>query len=117
MSNQKAVIKKLKAICNSYSDILGLVILFGSYSRNDASECSDIDLYIEPVNTNMTTSKFGASKRYKEFKYELYDSFPAEFDLLAYGGKRDLANIRKSPIWEQIQKDGVLIYDQRTKAL
>lgn len=117
MSNQKAVIKKLKAICNSYSDILGLVILFGSYSRNDASERSDIDLYIEPVNTNMTTSKFGASKRYKEFKYELYDSFPAEFDLLAYGGKRDLANIRKSPIWEQIQKDGVLIYDQRTKAL
>ena len=31
-----------------YADILGKVILFGSYSRGEAGEQSDIDLYIEP---------------------------------------------------------------------
>ncbi len=60
----------------------------------------------------MTTLNFGRNKRYKEFKYALYEGFPNEFDLLAYGGKRDLAAIRKAPIWRQIEKDGVTIYDQ-----
>ena len=117
MKDREKVIEQLKTICNSYSDILGLVILFGSYSRNEANENSDIDLYIEPVNAEMTTSRFGASKRYKEFKYELYDNFTSGFDLLAYGGKRDLANVRKSPLWGQIEKDGILIYDQRAKTV
>lgn len=28
-------------------------------------------------------------------------TFPNEFDLLAYGGKRDLAVMKKSPLWEK----------------
>ena len=113
MDSREQLINKLKSICTSYADILGRVIMFGSYSRNEASAASDIDLYIEPKNPEMTTARFGASKRYKAFKYDLYDSFPVEFDLLAYGGKRDIASMRKSPLWEQIEKEGVLIYDQR----
>lgn len=114
---REEVIEKLKRICSLYSDILGTVILFGSYSRAEANDSSDIDLYIEPKDKSMTTAKFGANKRYKEFKYELYDSFSSEFDLLAYGGKRDLQGIRKSPIWKQIVKDGVLIYGQRAEKI
>ncbi len=117
MTNRDEVIKKLTSICNLYSDILGTVILFGSYSRDEATGESDIDLYIEPRDRNMTSSKLWSNKRYKEFKYMLYDSFPNQFDLLSYGGKKDLASIRKSPLWKQIEKDGVTIYDQRAEAV
>lgn len=48
MKNKADVIKQLQMICNAYADILGKVILFGSYSRGEAGEQSDIDLYIEP---------------------------------------------------------------------
>ncbi len=114
LMDNEMVVGKLKEICNSFEDILGLVILFGSYSRKEEIEGSDIDLYIEPKDMDMTTLKFGQHKRYKEFKYALYDSFPNQFDLLAYGGKRDLASIRKTSLWKQIQNDGVTIYDKRT---
>ncbi len=109
--------KKLHSICEEYSDILGLVILFGSFSRREASEQSDIDLYIEPVSLDMTTSKLWKNRRYKEFQYSLFKSFPQEFDLLAYGGKRDVGSMKRTPLWKQIVDDGVTIYDQRSKAL
>lgn len=111
------IVKKLGNICDSYTDILGKVILFGSYSRDEATSESDIDLYIEPVDSKMTTAKFGSNKRYKEFKYTLYGEFQKEFDLLAYGGQRDLENIRKSPLWKQISKDGIVVYDKGTKVI
>ena len=115
--NREEYVERLKQICALYADILGVVILFGSYSRNEATEDSDIDLYIEPIDKKMTTAKFDANKRYKEFKYTLYNTFEKEFDLLAYGGKRDLDNIRKSPLWKQILKDGIVLYDQEGKIL
>ena len=111
------LIQKLQFICKSFSDILGVVILFGSYSRNEATETSDIDLYIESKDTKMTTSKLCSNKRYREFKYALYDSFPLSFDVLAYGGKRDLDRLKKSALWKQIKKDGVCIYNQRAEAV
>ena len=117
MSERDRVIEKLRSICKEYSDILGIVILFGSYSRNEETEQSDIDLYIEPKSQNMTTSVFGANRRYKEFKYALYDSFPNQFDLLAYGGKKDISSMKRSPLWKQIEKDGVLVYDQRAEVV
>ena len=115
--NQEELIKELQIICNMFSDILGKVILFGSCSRNEASAGSDIDLYVEPKESNLTTAKFGMNKRYKEFKYTLYDRFPVEFDILSYGGKKDIGTIKRSPLWKQIEKDGILIYDQRAKAV
>lgn len=91
------ITSKLRSICDDYNDILGLVILFGSYSRRQATEGSDIDLYIEPKDSNMTSAKLWRSKRYRDFQYELFDNFSQGFDLLAYGGKRDLKSIKKSP--------------------
>ena len=115
--NREELINELRVICNMFTDILGKVILFGSYSRDEASDDSDIDLYVEPKESSLTTAKFGMNKRYKEFKYALYDRFPTQFDILSYGGKKDIGTIKKSPLWKQIEKDGVLIYDQRTKAV
>lgn len=117
MDSRDQLVEKLRSICSSYADILGRVILFGSYSRSEAKLGSDIDLYIEPKNPEITTARFGASKRYKSFKYDLYDTFPVGFDLLAYGGKRDLSSMRKSPLWKQIEKDGILVYEQRTETI
>ena len=107
--NREDVVKKLEEICKEYSDILGTVILFGSYSRGEATERSDIDLYIEPRDKSVTTKKMYKNKRYYEFKCTLYDTFPCEFDLLVYGGKRDLALVKKSRLWGQIEKDGVTL--------
>lgn len=115
--NYDEINKKLQEICESYKDILGLVILFGSFSRRDASEDSDIDLYIEPNDINMTTGKLWKNKRYRDFQYSLFDNFTQEFDLLAYGGKRDIDSMRRTPLWRQIETDGVTIYDQRTKII
>ena len=111
------IVYKLKKICDEYTDILGLVILFGSYARNEATDASDIDLYIEPKDISVTSSKLGNDARYKNFKYSLYDNFDNEFDLLTYGGKRELTKVRKSPLWRQIEKDGILIYDQRAETV
>ena len=115
--NKAKVVKELKIICLEYSDILGRVILFGSFSRDEATDQSDIDLYIEPRDINMTTARLGTNKRYREFKRSLYNRFDNEFDLMTYGGKRDLSAIKKTPLWDQIAKDGVIIYDQRTKTI
>lgn len=118
MENDNTImINKLKEICESFSDILGIVILFGSYSRKEQTYKSDIDLYIEPKNEDMTTFRFGQSERYKQFKYALYDEFDTNFDLMAYGGKKDLKAVKKTPLWTQIQKDGITIYDKRTKTV
>lgn len=110
-------INKLQNICESYSDILGLVILFGSFSRKEAKEGSDIDLYIEPRSIDITTSKLWKNRRYNDFQKCLFENFPQEFDFLAYGGKRDIATIRKTPLWQQIESDGVTIYDQRSEVV
>ena len=69
----------------------------------------------EPYNP----SKISAFRPFALHKnaYTLYNTFEKEFDLLAYGGKRDLDNIRKSPLWKQILKDGIVVYDQEGKIL
>ena len=117
IQDKNYIVKMLREICKSYSDIFGKVILFGSYSRNEQSETSDIDLYIESKYENMTTYKLGTNKRYREFKYQLNDVFSNQIDLLAYGGKRDIKNIKKSPLWKQIETDGIIIYDQGAKTI
>lgn len=117
MNESEIIVNTIREICEKYPDILGTVILFGSYSRGEATAESDIDLYVESKDINITTNRLCTSSRYRDFKYELYDSIPKAFDVLAYGGKRDVGKIRKSPLWRQIEKDGILIYDQGAKAI
>jgi predicted nucleotidyltransferase len=92
------------------------VILFGSVARDEATSYSDIDLYVE--SDTMTTGKLNTCKRFKDFHKDLYSSFEGtEFDILSYGGTRDIALVKKTPLWEQIKKDGVVLYDKGTEAV
>lgn len=111
------IVSKLKEICVKYTDILGLVILFGSFSRGEATKRSDIDLYVESKDLKMTTGKLMSSKRYRMFRNDLYESFSQKFDVLTFGGKRDTGMVRQSKLWREIKKDGVTIYDQGTETI
>ncbi len=112
-------IHKLKELCEAYGDILGRVILFGSVARGDHTEQSDIDLYVESKNTKITTAKLAESERFRKFKYALYDMYynDIEYDILSFGGKRDILRVRGTTLWEQIKKDGVILYDKRADAV
>lgn len=115
--DRDALVKQLHDICAEYTDILGRVILFGSFSRNEYDEHSDVDLYIEPRDESMTTTVFDMNKRYLSFCKKMYASIPREFDFLAFGGKRDIKRLKKSRLWRQIEKDGVVIYDKGAEAV
>ena len=108
-------IERIGEICAEYADILGRVILFGSVARNEITETSDIDLYVEPLDLAMTSGELEKNKAYREFRLRLFDLYDGKVDynILSFGGKRDLQNIRKTMLWEQIEKDGVILYDGR----
>ncbi|MBR1623479.1 MAG: nucleotidyltransferase domain-containing protein [Pseudobutyrivibrio sp.] len=115
--NREEIISQMSDICLEFSDILGMVVLFGSFSRGEQTPDSDVDLYIEPKDVKTTTAMFRNSNRYRSFRRRIYSSFPQEFDFLAFGGKRDITNVRKSKLWQQIEKDGIVLYDKRAKTL
>ena len=110
-------IERIGEICAEYADILGRVILFGSVARNETTETSDIDLYVEPLDLAMTSGELEKNKAYREFRLRLFDLYDGkvDYDILSFGGKRDLQNIRKTMLWEQIEKDGVILYDGRAE--
>lgn len=110
-------IERIGEICAEYADILGRVILFGSVARNETTETSDIDLYVEPLDLAMTSGELEKNKAYREFRLRLFDLYDGkvDYDILSFGGKRDLQNIRKTMLWEQIERDGVILYDGRAE--
>ncbi|MCL2665965.1 MAG: nucleotidyltransferase domain-containing protein [Defluviitaleaceae bacterium] len=75
------------------------VILYGSYARGDASETSDVDLVVESG---------GKMKNSKIFSLggELLMVLPVRVDVY------DILEIKNpSAMYENIQKDGVIIYE------
>jgi len=75
------------------------VILFGSYARGDAKETSDVDLVIESG---------GKMKNRKIFALggDILAVLPVRADVY------DILEIKNpSPMYENIQKEGVIIYD------
>ena len=116
MITRDAAANRIRPICRKYSNLLDRVILFGSYSRGEQTEQSDIDLYIE---SSQTTGKALTSRDFREFEFDLHDAFDnlLSFDLLLFGGKRDVAQVKKSPLYQQISKDGVILYDKRTETV
>ena len=75
------------------------VILFGSYARGDASDKSDIDLIVESQ---------GRLRNRKIFTLggELLDALPVRVDVYDI-----LEIVNPSAMYENIQKEGVVIYD------
>jgi predicted nucleotidyltransferase len=75
------------------------VILFGSYARGDASDTSDIDLVVESG---------GKMKNRKIFALggDILSVLPVRADVY------DILEIKSpSPMYENIQKEGIVIYD------
>ena len=115
--DRQSCIENIGRICAEYASILGRVILFGSVARSENTEASDIDLYVEPRDSAMTSGKLERNKAYREFRLKLFDLYDGkvDYDILLFGGKRDLQNIRGTALWEQIERDGVILYDGRTQ--
>jgi hypothetical protein len=74
------------------------IYLFGSYAKGEANEHSDIDLYME-------SDLFGLD--YFGFIEELRVAIGKKIDLLS-----NKTIIESSPIYEEIKKTGVLIYER-----
>jgi predicted nucleotidyltransferase len=66
----------------------GIVIkaLFGSYSRNEATDSSDIDILIEATPLFANTYGFSAIARLKEIELELGKVFKTKVDLADISG-------------------------------
>jgi predicted nucleotidyltransferase len=80
------------------------VILFGSYARGDASECSDVDLIIDSEGILSGFDFFGMAGL-------IMKKMPIEVDIF------ELREInRPSIMFDNIDKEGVVIYEsQNTK--
>ena len=75
------------------------VILYGSYARGDASDISDIDLIIDSRGRLRNRKIFALGG-------ELLDSLPVRVDV------HDILEITNpSAMYDNIQKEGVIIYD------
>ena len=115
--DRQSCIENIGRICAEYASILGRVILFGSVARSENTEASDIDLYVEPLDLAMTSGKLEKNKAYREFRLKLFDLYDGkvDYDILSFGGKRDLKNMKGTALWNQIERDGVILYDGRAE--
>lgn len=95
------------------------VILFGSVARGEYKEGkSDIDLYFESI--QKTTSKLRDDINFINFRTELNsilfrykekNNIYIDYDILFYG-KNELSKVKKSLLWESVEKDGIILYDK-----
>jgi predicted nucleotidyltransferase len=78
MLNKEAVIKVLKKNKDMFQDKYGVtaMYLYGSFSKNKASDTSDVDLLVE------TPRRYKKYKNYLEMKYFLQKIFNREVDLV-----------------------------------
>ena len=81
------ILNQLKQVKPKYEqegfEILGL---FGSYSRDEATKNSDIDILIEATSQFATKYGFQAIHRINEIKKELSDVFKTDVDLADSSG-------------------------------
>ncbi len=81
------IIEKLQNIKNKYANE-GFIIkgLFGSYSRDEADENSDIDILIEATPEFANRYGFKAIERMKEIQNELSEFFTIQVDIADSSG-------------------------------
>lgn len=113
LNGREDIIERIRELCKEYAEgLFNRAILFGSTARGESTEESDIDIYIE--SPYLTQSKLVNHKNFYKFTEDLYDitDDEIEFDILAYG-RNELKSIRNSLLYKQVEKDGVILYDQR----
>lgn len=81
------IIEKLQQIKDKYTNE-GFIIkgLFGSYSRDEADENSDIDILVEATPEFANKYGFKAISRIKEIQKELSEFFKVQVDLADSSG-------------------------------
>ena len=77
------------------------LVLFGSHAKGNASEKSDIDLFMDNDKSITGLAFFG-------LRSELEDALGAEVDLIA-----DLSVVSNSQIEKQINESGVVVYERK----
>ena len=87
----------IKPVVEKYP--INKVILYGSYARGDASDTSDIDLVVESGGRMRNSKIFTLGG-------DLLEVLPVRVDVY------DMLEIKNpSAMYENIQRDGVIIYD------
>lgn len=113
LNGREDMIEQIRELCKEYAEgLFDRAILFGSTARGENTDKSDIDIYIE--SRYLTGTKLLTNRKFVEFRLKLYDvtNDTIEFDLLSYG-RNELKSIRNSLLYQQVEKDGVILYDQR----
>ncbi len=84
---KEEIIDYLRSVKSKYAkEGLYIKALFGSYSRDEASENSDIDILIEATPKFASTYGFRAIRRLKEIESELSSKFGLPVDLADSSG-------------------------------
>jgi hypothetical protein len=76
------------------------IVLFGSYAKGNASESSDIDLFL---NSNGTLTGLA----FYDLKSKIENAFKPKIDLIP-----DLDILPNSPVAKHINESGVVIYER-----
>ncbi|WP_141433957.1 nucleotidyltransferase family protein [Bacillus sp. 03113] len=78
MLSQQEILNEMSRNLNTWKEKYGVkrIGLFGSYSKGEQKESSDIDVLVEFTDTNMTFDN------YMDLKFNLEDSFQKPIDLV-----------------------------------
>ncbi len=110
LNGREDMIKQVRELCHNFNHLFSLVVLFGSTARGESTVDSDVDLYIE--SEYMPTGKLLTNKEMFDFHSKLWSILgDVEFDLLSYG-RNELKSIRNSLFYKQVEKDGIILYDE-----
>lgn len=112
-------IKDIKRICETYSDIIDIVVLFGSVAICKDTNKSDIDLYV--YSEKLTTSKLFKHKHYNNFIincFNITEKTKTDIDFIVSCSKdRDRRNFINSLLYKNIEETGVILFDKRTESI
>lgn len=102
MSNKIYTLDELKKLIKEVLKDFAVekAILFGSYAKNTPTQSSDIDLVIDSKGQLLNIAFYGVLE-------ELVEKLDKKIDLF------EISEIQKgSPIYENIKKEGVVIYEK-----
>lgn len=88
------ITRTVRTILEKYD--INFCYLFGSYAKNKANECSDVDLLIDSNITGLN---------YYGLLQDLIDNLHKQVDLIKYD-----ATIKNEILLKEIMKDGIKIY-------
>ncbi|HAR64165.1 MAG: hypothetical protein DKM50_00880 [Candidatus Margulisiibacteriota bacterium] len=85
------------------------IYVFGSFSRNQDTDNSDIDILIEKVTDSDIISRISGARRFLR-------GFPYPLDILVYTPQeiQEKSKDKHSVVFQAL-KDGVLLYDRKVK--